>query len=71
MRIEYAPKHDIMNIQFLENVKIVESVEVEGIIFDYSEDRKIVSIEILDIGKRITTQPLESIDFAIMKERME
>ena len=71
MRIEYAPKHDIMNIQFLEGIEIAESIEIEGIIFDYSKDRKIVSIEILDVGKRITTKPLESIDFAIMKEKAE
>lgn len=71
MRIEYAPKHDIMNIQFLEDVEIAESVEIEGIVFDYSKDKRIVSIEILDVGKRITTKPLESIDFAIMKEKSE
>lgn len=71
MRIEYAPKHDIMNIQFLEGIEIAESIEIEGVIFDYSKDRKIVSIEILDVRKRISTRPLESIDFAIMKEKIE
>ena len=38
MRIEYDPKHDLMNIEFLSGVGISESVEREGIIFDYSED---------------------------------
>lgn len=71
MRIEYAPKHDIMNIQFLEDVEMAESVEIEGIIFDYSKDKRIVSIEILDVGKRITTKSLESIGFTIMKEKSE
>ena len=65
MRIEYDPKHDLMNIEFLSGVGISESVEREGIIFDYSEDGKIVSIEILDVSKRITTSPLDKIDFAV------
>ena len=52
MKIEYEPKHDILNIEFLKNVPIVNSVEMEGVIVDYAEDRRIVSIEILDAGKR-------------------
>ena len=67
MRIEYEPTHDILNIEFLKGVAIVDSVEVEGVIVDYSADRKIVSLEILDAGKRTTKNPLESIDLAIFK----
>jgi len=70
MRIEYEPKHDIMNVEFLENVDIEESIEYDGIIIDYAKDRRIVSIEILDVGKRITKKPLETIDFAIIKEKV-
>lgn len=70
MRIEYDPKHDIMNIEFFEGVDIEESMEIEGIIFDYSIDKKIVSIEILDVSKRITKSPLDTIDFAVVKEKV-
>jgi len=66
MRIEYDPKHDIMNIEFLVDEEVADSVESEGIIFDYSKDRKIVSLEILDVGKRISKKPLEMVDFAVV-----
>ncbi len=69
MRIEYEPKHDILNLEFLEGAEIEESMEVEGIIFDYSKDKKIVSIEILDAGKRIMPRPLDLIDLAIVREK--
>ncbi|MCD6093694.1 MAG: DUF2283 domain-containing protein [Candidatus Omnitrophica bacterium] len=71
MRIEYDPKHDIMNIEFLVDEEIADSVENEGIIFDYSKDRKIVSLEILDVGKRISRKPLEMVDFAVVQSKEE
>mgnify|MGYP001576978933 CR=1 FL=1 len=67
MRIEYDPTHDLMNIEFLAGENISESVEREGIIFDYSADGKIVSIEILDVSKRISASPLDKIDFAVTR----
>ena len=67
MKIEYDSKHDLMNIEFLKDVEIAESVEVDGIIFDYAKDKRIVSVEILDAGKRITKDPLETIDFAVVR----
>lgn len=70
MRIEYDPSHDIMNIEFLSEEKIEESVEFDGVIIDYSKDRKIVSIEILDAGKRTTKNPLDLIDLSIVKEKV-
>lgn len=69
MKIEYEQKHDILNIEFLKDVPIADSVEIEGIVVDYSADRRIVSIEILDAGKRTTKDPLDAIDFSILKER--
>ena len=68
MRVEYEPKHDLMNIQFLTDVDIVDSVETDGIIFDYAKDKRIVSIEILDVSKRISHSPLDMIDFAVVKQ---
>jgi len=70
MRIEYARGQDILNIEFLENVEIDDSVEVDGIIFDYSEDKRIVSVEILDAKKRVGKNPMEKIDFSIMKDNV-
>jgi len=67
MRVEYDPKHDLMNIEFLAGVDIAESVEIDGVIFDYAQDRRIVSLEILDVSKRISRSPLETIDFAVMR----
>ena len=67
MRIEYEPTHDILNIEFLKDVPITNSVEFEGVIVDYAADRRIVSLEILDAGKRTTKGPLEAIDFSILK----
>lgn len=68
MRVEYDPAHDLMNIEFLSGVEISESVEMDGIIFDYDKDRHVVSIEILDVSKRITHSPLDKIDFAVIRE---
>ncbi|OGX04230.1 MAG: hypothetical protein A3G87_08895 [Omnitrophica bacterium RIFCSPLOWO2_12_FULL_50_11] len=67
MRIEYEPSHDVLNIEFLRDVPIADSVELEGVIVDYAADRRIVSLEILDAGKRTTKGPLEAIDFSILK----
>ncbi len=69
MKIEYDPAHDIMNIEFLSDEKIVDSVELDGIIIDYSKERRIVAIEILDAGKRTTKNPLDLIDLSIVKEK--
>ena len=69
MRIEYEPVHDILNIEFLKDVPIVDSIELEGVIVDYAKDRRIVSIDILDAGKRTTKGPLEAIDLAILKDK--
>ena len=67
MRIEYEQKHDILNIEFLKDVPIAESIEIEGIVIDYDKKKRIVSVEILDAGKRTTKNPLDAIDFSISK----
>jgi len=69
MKIEYDPKHDLLNIEFIHNENIVESIELDGIIIDYTEDKRIVAIEILDAGKRTTTDPLNLLDLKIVKEK--
>ena len=69
MRIEYDPAHDLLNIEFLSDEAIAESVELDGVIIDYARDGRIVSIEILDAGKRTTKNPLDLIDLSIVKEK--
>lgn len=70
MKIEYEPKHDIINIEFLKDVKIDESVEEDGIIFDYSKDKRLVSVEVLDARKRVGKNPLDNIDFSVIKDKV-
>ena len=69
MKIEYDPKHDIMNIEFISDEPIIDSIEMEGIIIDYTKDKKIVSIEILDAGKRISKNPFDLLDIKILREK--
>ncbi len=69
MKIEYDPAHDLLNIEFIVDEAITESVELDGVIIDYSRDGKIVAIEILDAGRRTTKNPLDLIDLSIVKEK--
>ncbi len=69
MRIEYDPTHDLLNIEFVSDESIDESVELDGIIIDYSRDKRIVGIEILDAGKRTTRNPLDLLDLTIVREK--
>ncbi|MFH0787347.1 MAG: DUF2283 domain-containing protein, partial [Pseudomonadota bacterium] len=70
MKIEYDPKHDLLNIEFIAEETIKESVELDGVIIDYAEDRRIVAIEILDAGKRTTKGPLDLLDLTIIKDKI-
>lgn len=69
MRIEYDPKRDFLNIEFIVDEAIAESIELDGVVIDYSKDGRIVAIEILDAGKRTTKGPLDLIDFSIIGKR--
>jgi len=70
MKIEYDQESDIVNIEFLPEVGIEESVEEDGIIFDYSKDKKLVSVEVLDAKKRVGKNPLDKVDFSITKDKI-
>ena len=70
MKIEYDPAHDLLNIEFIGEEAIAESRELDGVIIDYSEDGRIVSIEILDAGKRTTKNPLDMINLSIVREKV-
>ena len=67
MKIEYDAAHDLLNIEFLANVAIDDSVEMDGVVIDYAKDKRIVAIEVLDASKRTTRKPVDLIDLAIVK----
>jgi uncharacterized protein YuzE len=67
MKIEYDSAHDLLNIEFLANVPIDDSVEMDGVVIDYAKDKRIVAIEVLDASQRTTRQPLDLTDLAIVK----
>jgi uncharacterized protein YuzE len=69
MKIQYDPKHDLLNIEFLPDEPISESSETDGLIIDYTKDGRMVAIEILDVGKRTTKNPLDLLDLSIVKEK--
>jgi len=64
MKIEYDTEHDLLNIEFLADVPIDDSVEVDGVVIDYAKDKRIVAIEVLDASKRTTRKPLDLITLA-------
>ena len=70
IKFEYEPKRDIVNIEFLKDVEIEESVEEDGIIFDYSKDKRLVSVEVLDARKRVGKNPLDKVDFSVIKDKV-
>ncbi len=54
MRIIYDPEADALYISFTSQGKYAESEEIEqGIIVDYSEDGKIIGIEILNVKEKL------------------
>lgn len=67
MKIEYDAAHDLLNIEFLTNVPIDDSVEMDGVVIDYAKDKRIVAIEVLDANKRTTRKPLDLTNLAIVK----
>ena len=65
MKVKYDPETDTMNFIFSDS-KIKESDEMkEGVIVDYDNSGKIVSIEILDASKH-TKKPME-VSYEILK----
>jgi len=53
MKAVYDPETDTLSI-VLRNDTIVESDEIrEGLILDYAEDGKVVSIEVLDASEQL------------------
>lgn len=71
MKIEYDPSHDLLNIEFLPDVEIDDSTELDGIIIDYDKNKRVVAIEIIDASKRISKDPAQLINLAIYRETVQ
>jgi uncharacterized protein YuzE len=67
MKIEYDAAHDLLNIEFLANVPIDDSVEMDGVVVDYAKDKRIVAIEVLDASKRTTRRPVDLQNLAVVR----
>jgi len=61
MRISYDPNVDAMNIHFQKGKYDISEEVAEGIIIDMSKDGKIISIEILDVSKRMPKKSIQDI----------
>jgi uncharacterized protein YuzE len=56
MRFHYDKKEDALYIRFNENPYQKSEEIVEGIIFDYDKQGKIIGIEILDVSQKFPHQ---------------
>ncbi|EQD32520.1 hypothetical protein B2A_13517 [mine drainage metagenome] len=61
MKITYDKKADAANIIFQKGRYQISREVGEGIIVDYSKNGKIISIEILDVSKRMPRRSLEKV----------
>ena len=71
MRIEYDIKRDLLNIEFVTDVAIHDSLEVDGVVIDYAKDKRIVAIEVLDASKRTTRNPKELVALTVVNEQSD
>ncbi|MDE1823783.1 MAG: DUF2283 domain-containing protein [Candidatus Micrarchaeota archaeon] len=61
MKITYDEKADAANIVFQKGKYHISKEIGEGVIVDYTKDGKIISIEILNVSKRVPTKSLKHI----------
>ena len=62
MRIQFDPAADLLNVILLPDVPVADSREVEGMVFDYAADSRIVAIEIQGARQRINAELMKVID---------
>ena len=62
MRIEFDAANDLLNLTLLPDVPVADSREVEGMVFNYAADRRIVAIAIQGARQRIDSELLKVID---------
>jgi len=61
MRIEFDAARDLLNLTLLPGVPVADSREVEGMVFDYAADRRIVAIAIQEARVRIDAELMKVI----------
>ena len=62
MRIEFNAERDLVTLSLLSDVPVAESKQVDGMVFAYAADRRIVGIEIQGARERIDRELLKVID---------
>lgn len=65
MKITYDPKTDAVYIQFQEGEYNISKEISEGIILDYTEEGKIMGIEILKVSQKMPLKNIEEITLSI------
>jgi len=61
MKISYDPQADAMSIKFQKGKYEISKEIAEGIIIDYTKEGKIISIEILNLTKRMPRENIQNI----------
>ena len=65
MKISYDPEADAMNIEFQKGKYDISKEIAEGIVIDYTKDGKVISIEILDVKKRMPLKDIQDITVSV------
>jgi len=65
MKITYDPNVDAMNIHFQKSKYSISEEIAEGIIIDMTKDGKVISIEILDVSKRMPKKSIQDVTVGI------
>lgn len=68
MKITYDPAVDAMNIKFQSGKYDISKEIAEDIIVDYTNDGKVISIEILNASKKIPMKSITDITIALPVE---
>ena len=66
MRIEFNAERDLVTLNLLSDVPVTESKQVDGMVFAYAADRRIVGIEIQGARERINAELMKVIDLGAM-----
>lgn len=64
MRIQFDAERDLVSLNLLPDEPVAESKQVEGMVFAYAADRRIVGIEILGARERINAELMKVIDLS-------
>ncbi|MBD3155617.1 MAG: DUF2283 domain-containing protein [Candidatus Aenigmarchaeota archaeon] len=65
MRITYDPDVDAMNIHFQKGKYELSEEVADGIVIDMTKDGRVISIEILDVSKRMPKKSISDVTVGI------